>query len=228
VRAKELEKAAEIIGYDEVVMLGYHDSGMPDSEANKNPDCFAQAPLQEAVDRLAVIIRRTRPQVIVTYGDEQQGYPHPDHLRVHEITQPAIDRAADPTWEDASGEPWLVAKVYYSMWSRKRILETHAKYEELGLESPYTKEWLDRPWPEARLNTAIDITGFNGVRFDALLAHATQIDPNSPFWFGLPRDVAESIYPFDDYVRASSTVEVTEDPETDLFSGLRADVNVSS
>jgi mycothiol S-conjugate amidase len=228
VRAKELEKAAAIIGYDEVVMLGYHDSGMPDSEANKNPDCFAQAPLQEAVDRLARIIRRTRPQVVVTYGDEQTGYPHPDHLRVHEITQPAIDRAADPTWEDDSGEPWLVAKVYYSMWSKKRILETHAKFEELGIESPYTKEWMDRPWPEEKLDTAIDISGYNGIRFDALLAHATQIDPNSPFWFGLPRDVAESIHPFDDYQRASSTVEVTENPETDLFSGLRADVDVTS
>jgi len=226
VRLRELEQAVEIIGYDELFMLGYHDSGMPESEANANPDCFAQAPLQEAVDRLAVIIRRTRPQVILTYGDEQQGYPHPDHLRVHEITQPAIDRAADPTWETDAGEPWLVAKVYYSMWSRTRVMATHEKYLELGLESPYTADWLDRPWPESTINTSIDISGFAGVRFDALLAHATQIDPNSPFWFGLPRDVSESIHPYDEYVRATSTVEVTEEPETDLFSGLRSDASV--
>ena len=96
VRQAELDKAAAIIGYDEVEMLGYRDSGMPDSEANANPECFAQAPFEEAVDRLAVILRRERPQVVVTYGDEQGGYPHPDHLRVHDITQPAIDRAADP------------------------------------------------------------------------------------------------------------------------------------
>ena len=99
VRQAELDKAAAIIGYDEVVMLGYRDSGMPDSEANANPLSFAQAPLDEAVGRLAAILRRTRPQVVVTYGDEQGGYPHPDHLRVHEITQPAVDRAADPAWE---------------------------------------------------------------------------------------------------------------------------------
>jgi mycothiol S-conjugate amidase len=60
------------------------------------------------------------------------------------------------------------------------------------------------------------------VRLDALLAHATQVDPNSPFWFGLPRDVSESIHPYDDYVLAWSADGV-EAPveEDDLFAGLR-------
>src|SRR5271169_6630296 len=47
VRRLELEAATSIIGYKEVVMLGYRDSGMPESEANKNPDSFAMAPLDE-------------------------------------------------------------------------------------------------------------------------------------------------------------------------------------
>ena len=80
----------------------------------------------------------------------------------------------------------------------------HAKYLELGLESPFTDEWFERPWQDDRITTSIDIAGYADVRLDALLAHATQIDPNSPFWFGLPRDVAEAIHPFDDYVRATS------------------------
>src|SRR5581483_9478108 len=120
------KEAADIIGYDEVVMLGYRDSGMPDSEANKDPRSFAQAPLDEAVERLAAIIRRERPQVVVTYADDQEGYPHPDHLRVHEITFPAIDAAADE---------WTVDKVYFTSWSRARIEAMHEKYLELGLES---------------------------------------------------------------------------------------------
>ena len=226
VRRAELDAAAAIIGYDEVVMLGYRDSGMADSEANANPDCFARAPLAEAVERLATIIRRTRPQVVVTYPDEQQGYPHPDHLRVHEITQPAIDHAADPTWETEAGDVWQVAKVYYSVWAKKRIELTHAKYLELGLESPYSPEWFDRPWQDHRITSSIDIEGYGEVRFDALLAHATQIDPASPFWFGLPREVASSIHPYDDYIRANSVVEVPT-PEDDLFAGLRAAASVS-
>ena len=226
VRRAELDAAAAIIGYDEVVMLGYRDSGMADSEANANPDCFAKAPLAEAVARLATIIRSTRPQVVLTYPDEQQGYPHPDHLRVHEITQPAIDQAADPSWETEAGEVWQVAKVYYSVWSKKRIELTHAKYLELELESPYSPEWFDRPWQDHRITASIDIEGYGEVRFDALLAHATQIDPASPFWFGLPREVASSIHPYDDYIRASSVVEAPT-PEDDLFAGLRTDASVS-
>jgi len=102
---------------------------------------------------------------------------------------------------------------------------THAKYLELGLESPYSQEWFDRPWQDDRITTSIDIDGHAEVRFEALLAHATQIDPQSPFWFGLPREVSAAIHPYDDYIRAESLVEVPT-PEDDLFAGLRAAANV--
>jgi mycothiol S-conjugate amidase len=222
VRQQELDRAAAIIGYDEVVMLGYHDSGMPDSEANKNPEAFANAPLDEAVDRLVAILRRTRPQVVVTYDDDQQHYPHPDHLRVNEITKPAVDAAADPGHRPDLGEPWQVSKIYFSAWSIRRVMASHEKYLELGLESPYPKEWLEREVDDDRLTTTVDITGYNHVRLDALLAHATQIDPNSPFWFGLPREIADTIYPQDDYVLGWSVDGLdVELPETDLFAGVR-------
>jgi mycothiol S-conjugate amidase len=220
VRMAELAKAAEIIGYDEVELLGYRDSGMPDSEANKHPEAFANVPFDEAVGRLVAIIRRARPQVIVTYPDEQQGYPHPDHLRVHDITYPAVELAADPTAFPEAGEPWEVAKVYYSVWSKRRIELTHQKYLELDLESPYSDEWFQRPSQDHRITTMVDIEGFAEVRFDALLAHATQIDPKSPFWFGLPREIASGIHPYDDYILASSTIDAST-PEDDLFNGLR-------
>jgi mycothiol S-conjugate amidase len=51
-RAPELAKSAEVIGFDEVVMLGYRDSGMAETEPNEHPDCFHQADLDEAVGRL--------------------------------------------------------------------------------------------------------------------------------------------------------------------------------
>lgn len=232
VRKAELDRAAAIIGYDEVHMLGYRDSGMPDSEANANPAAFANAPLEEAVDKFVEILRRTRPQVVVTYDDDQQGYPHPDHLRVNEITMPAVRAAADPTHRPDLGPAWQVAKVYFSGWSKKRSVATHEKFLELGLESPFPPEWFDRPWKDDAITTSIDLTGYTHVRLDALLAHATQIDPESPFWFGLPRDVSESIHPFDDYTLAWTADGVVaggtmEDPETDLFAGIPADAEVA-
>jgi mycothiol S-conjugate amidase len=223
VRREELTAATKVIGYDEVVMLGYRDSGMPDTEANANPAAFANIPLEESVGALVEIIRRQRPQVIVTYGDDQQGYPHPDHLRVHDISLPAFDLAADPDAYPDLGEPWQPEKLYYTMWSRERMVATHEKFLELGLESPFTEEWFKRrpAQPEQKITTSVELDGrFADVRADALLAHATQVDPKSPFWFGLPREVMRTIHPFDEYELARSLVD-TDIPEADLFAGLR-------
>ena len=71
VRLRELARAAGIIGYDEVVLLGYRDSGMPDTPPNAHPDAFANAPLDDAVGALVAVIRRERPQIIITYPDDQ-------------------------------------------------------------------------------------------------------------------------------------------------------------
>ncbi len=220
VRMEELARSAEIIGYDDVVLLGYRDSGMPDSPENADPGCFARAPLEEAVGRLVAILRREQPQVVLTYGDDQQGYPHPDHLRVHEVTMAAVDAAADPATHPEAGPPWCVQKVYYSTWSRARILALHTTFVELGLESPFDEKWLSRPSQDDRITTHVDVTGLYDVRAGALRAHATQIDPESPFWFGIPDDVAASVHPQEDYILARSEVP-TDLPEDDLFAGLR-------
>ncbi len=219
VRKRELEAASALIGYDELVLLGYRDSGMPDSEANARPDAFANADLDEAVARLVKIIRREQPQVILTYGDDQQGYPHPDHLRVHDISLPAFDLAGDHTYRPDFGEPFTPLKMYYSVWSRARVEATHKKFLELGLESPFSDDWFTRPSQDDRVTTSIDIEPWFDVRLEALLAHATQVDPESAFWFGLPREIARTVHPFEDYILAHSRVE-TSVPETDLFAGI--------
>lgn len=219
VRLRELEAASALIGYDDVILLGYRDSGMPDSEANAHPEAFANAELDDAVARLVEIIRRECPQVILTYGDDQQGYPHPDHLRVHDISIPAFELAGDPSYRPELGDPFTPLKMYYSVWARARIEATHAKFLELGLESPFSEDWFTRPSQDDRVTTSIDIEPWFDVRLEALLAHATQVDPDSAFWFGLPREIARSVHPFEDYILAFSRVE-TELPETDLFAGI--------
>jgi mycothiol S-conjugate amidase len=230
VRRRELDEATAVIGYDEVVLLGYRDSGMAGSEANAHPDCFAAAPLDEATERLVSVIRRTRPQVMVIYGDDQSGYPHPDHLRVHEAGLAAFRAAGDPARFPGAGAPHQPAKLYYTVHSAARFRAIHDKFEELGLESPFDADWRAR-WdtmPEETPTAVVDITQQAHVRREALLAHATQVDPNSKFWFGLPPEVMESIQPHDDYRLAfvgdpDGTVRVPErdgSVEDDLFAGL--------
>ena len=221
VRREELAAAVEIIGYQKTYMLGYRDSGMKDSPANEHPDCFAAAPLEEAVERLVQIIRAERPHVILTYPDDQSGYDHPDHVRVHDISVLAFDAAGNPEAHPQAGEPWQPAKLYYSPWSRARVEATHSKFLELGLESPFDERWFKRPSQDHRITTKIEVRDWYDRRVNALLAHATQVDPESPFWFGLPADIASEVYPWEDYILARSHV-VTDFPEDDLFAGIYA------
>lgn len=224
VRMAELAKSVKIIGYAELIMLGYRDSGMADSEPNKNPACFARADMDEAAGRLVAIMRRTRPHVVMTYGDDQQGYLHPDHLMVHDVSVVAFERCGDPAWYPEAGDPWTPDKLYYSMWSRARMLAYQAAYERLEIESPYDKRWFSRPSLDHRVTTKVEIGEWHQVRRDALLAHATQIDPTEKFWFGLPEDESVKAYPLEDFILAKSTVGIPAEGEYEdsLFSGLDA------
>jgi mycothiol S-conjugate amidase len=223
IRPGELAKSAEIIGFDRVVMLGYRDSGMLDAPANQHPDCFHMAPLDEAVGRLVAIIRRERPQVIITYGDDQRGYPHPDHVKVHDISLPAFERAGDPNWYPEAGEAWQPLKLYYTVWSKARLMAVHEGMIRHRGESPYEQDWLDRPGHDDRITTKIDVGPFLWARSGALRAHATQVDPSEPWWFGLTDDQLAEVYPWEDWILARTLVgePALGAHEDDLFAGIR-------
>jgi mycothiol S-conjugate amidase len=227
VREAELRASVEAIGYAALYLLGYRDSGMPDTEANTRPDNFANAPLDEAVGRLVAILRRERPQVLVTYGDEQSFYKHPDHLRVHEISGPAFDAAGDPDRFPEAGEPWQPSKLYYSGFSFRRIRALHEVYERMGEESPYAERLAQLSAASdlelAPPTTFVDVGDFLAPRRNALLAHRTQIDPES-HWMRVPDDLLRETFPWEEYVLARTLLpapDADEAPETDLFAGLR-------
>lgn len=225
VRPRELAAAAAVIGFDNVVMLGYHDSGMVESPANANPNCFHMAEIDEAVGRLVKIIRAERPQILVTYGDEQSGYPHPDHIKVHDVSILAFERAGDPNWYKEFGAPWQPLKMYYSAWSHKRIRAIHEAMLALRGTSPFDEDWFKRPNLDERITTRIKIGDFYWARSGALRAHATQVDANEPFWFGLSDDELATVYPWDDWILAKSLVDLPPQSrdkyEDDFFAGVR-------
>ena len=230
VRPGELARSAAIIGFDEVMMLGYRDSGMLDAPANQHPECFHMAPLDDAVGRLVAIIRRERPQVIITYGDDQRGYPHPDHVKVHDISVPAFERAGDPAWYPEAGTPWQPSKLYYTVWSKARLMAVHEGMIRHRGESPYDQDWLDRPGHDHRITTKVHIADYLWARSGSLRAHATQVDPSEPWWFGLTDDQLAEVYPWEDWILARSLVgtPVEGELETDLFVGIRSTAEASS
>lgn len=225
-RPAELAASVAAIGFDEVVMLGYRDSGMPDSPSNDHPDSFHQADPEEATRALVEVIRRERPQVVITYGDDQRGYPHPDHLRVHDISVLAFDRAGDPDWYPEVGEPYQPVKLYYTAWSKARIMAVHEALLAKNGESPFDERWFDRPDTDHRITTKIDVSDFIWARTGALRAHATQVDPTAGFWFGLDDDELAAAYPWEDWILARSLVgSIPEgDDERDLFADVGVEV----
>ena len=190
VRMQELQNAADAIGYSAVHLLGYHDSGMPDSEDNARPDNFANAPLDEAIERLVRIIRAERPQVIITYADDRKWYPHPDHIRVHEISLPAFDAAGDP---DSVSR--LRAAVDAEQALLHRVLASADRGHARGVPPARRGEPVRRtgssvsfPTHAEHYTTFVDVGDWLHRRRAALLAHRTQVDPEG-HWMRLPDSV---------------------------------------
>jgi mycothiol S-conjugate amidase len=226
-RPGELAASVAAIGYDECVMLGYRDSGMADTPPNDHPDSFHSASLDDSTERLVAAIRQHRPQVLLTYADNQEGYPHPDHLKVYDISMTAWERSGDPDWYPNAGEPWQISKLYMTMWSRARMVAYHQAFIDRDGKSPFDEKWFERPDQDHRITTRIDIRGWNHVRTAALKAHATQVDPAEPWWFGLSETEMDAAYGTEDWVLHRSIVD-TQLPETDLFAGVVAAADAQS
>jgi len=220
-RRREMAAAAEALGIEHV-WLGFVDSGLPEGDPPPPlPEgCFALAPLEEAVEALVREVRSFRPHVMTTYN-ELGGYPHPDHIRCHEISVAAYHAAADPEQFPDAGPAWEVSKLYYDVgFSIDRIETISAAMHERGLVSPFD-EWLERAAkrPQRTVTTRVRCEDYFERRDEALRAHATQIDPDG-FFFEVPRDVEREVWPWEQYELAHSRVPV-DIPEDDLFAGLR-------
>jgi mycothiol S-conjugate amidase len=228
IRHKEMKRAIQILGVRHS-WLGFVDSGLPEGDPLPPlPEgCFGLEPLESAAEPLVRLVRTFRPHVITTY-DENGGYPHPDHLMCHKVSVEAFDAAGDPDRYPGTGEPWRPSKLYYNIsFYRDRFLALHQAMTDAGLESPYAErleQWGDdRPDMGSRVTTRVPCGDYFEVRDQALLAHATQVDPTS-FWFACPLDIQRSAWPTEDYELARSLVD-TVLPEDDLFSGIKDEVH---
>ncbi len=213
-RREEMARAVEILGVEHA-WLGFEDSGFPEGDPPPPlpAGCFAAIDLEEATAPLIEQILEFRPHVVTTY-DENGGYPHPDHIRCHEVTMAAVAQAA-PLWQ--------VSKVYYHQtFHKQKLLALHEAAVSRGYESPYAQridDVLKRPDDGHRVTTRVPCADYFDVRDAALKAHATQIDP-SGHWFALPAEVAREVWPTEDFELAVSVLPY-EGPEDDLFAGLR-------
>ena len=223
VRAAEMDRAREILGVRQV-FLGFVDSGLPEGDPLPPlPEgCFALGDLEEQTEALVRVVRQQRPHVMTTY-DEHGGYPHPDHIRCHEVSVAAFEAAGDPERFPDAGEPWQPSKLYYNLtFHKSRLEKLHDAMLAAKVDSPFGEwltTWEDKPGDAGRLTTSVPCSEFFPVRDAALIAHATQVDPTGR-WFACPIELQQETWPYEDFQLARCLVD-TELPEVDLFAGVR-------
>ncbi|QKW40900.1 mycothiol conjugate amidase Mca [Actinomadura sp. NAK00032] len=220
IRRAEMAAAREILGVRQQ-FLGFVDSGLPAADESLPDGCFAAAPLEEATEALVAVIRRFRPHVLITY-DETGGYPHPDHIRTHEVTVVAFQAAGIPGRFPGTGRPWQPLKLYYhgalsKAWFQALHDGMTARGIPSGMEDVLAEFGDSAPAPA--FTTRVPCAEYFPARDRALLAHATQIDPNAGFMLH-DRDTERDVWPTEDYHLARSHIEVSL-PEDDLFAGIR-------
>ncbi|MBN1964353.1 MAG: PIG-L family deacetylase [Anaerolineae bacterium] len=228
-RLAELHCAAEQLKLHEVVTFGYRDSGMMGTADNHHPDALWHAEQDDVTRRVTEIIRRVRPQVVVTF-DPYGGYGHPDHIAIHRATVQAFDAAGDPARypeQIADGlEPYQPQKLYYPIFPRGMI-RLGVWITRLRGQDPRRmgrnhdmdfQAVLDATLPA---HTRLDLRPYYDAWQEAIPCHASQASPGQ--LFPLPDWIARQLFGWQSFYRARPEVNNGALRETDLFAGVTTD-----
>lgn len=219
VREGELRCAAETMGVAELIFLDYRDSGMAGAPENQDERAFINAPAAQVIGQLAAIIRRIRPDAVLTF-EPFGGYGHPDHIAAHRHTVAAFHAAADPEYRPELGPSWQARRLFYTAIPRSFFDEMRNQMVEAGLElddlAPLNNP--DMGWPDEMVNVRIDVSSSVDQKWDALRCHRTQFGPGNLFR-RLPEHQVKKLMSKEDFALAWP-----EPPNglrlDDLFSGL--------
>jgi LmbE family N-acetylglucosaminyl deacetylase len=228
-RQAELDCAAQVLGLKEVVKFHYRDSGMMGSADNADPHSLWQAPLEEVTARVVEVIRRVRPQVVITF-DPYGGYGHPDHIKCHRATMAAF--------EQLKGDPACPAKLYYHafprFWLRVGITMMRLRGRDprrvgLNQDTDFTAI-LDETQP---IHTRVYVGNYYEVGQRAAECHASQWGPRQTAESStrLPRQfsrwqsqlsawTARQFSAYSGFSRVLPPVQPNEALEIDLFAGV--------
>jgi len=222
-RENELHCAAGVLGLTRVHMLDYRDSGMPGSPDNTHPRALAAAPVEEVAGKIAILIRKIRPQVVITF-DPIGGYHHPDHIAVHKATVMAYTLASDSDFPGENLPPHRVQKLYYHTFPR-RWLRTMVRIMPLLGKDP--TKWgrngdIDMTAIAAQnfpITTRINISSVKEIKENASACHRSQLEGGSPSRSLLSKLIA-TLNPHEDFMRAEPAANGIK-MEKDLFAGVK-------
>jgi LmbE family N-acetylglucosaminyl deacetylase len=156
-REAELRAAAQILGVDEVVLLGHVDSDM---EGAPPPGALVAVDPGALTAEIGAQIERWRPDVVVTL-DASDG--HRDHVAMRDATIAAVDAAAAPP------------ALYLVCLARSSMQRWAEHMSAIGGGEAYLGHELGTPDDE--VTTFVDVSAELDVRWAAIRAHASQASP---------------------------------------------------
>lgn len=178
VREAELRRAAGILGIGEVHFLGYTDRHLGEADPG------------EAAGRLASLLLRYRPQVVITF-DPTGSNGHPDHVAVSALTRRAV--------EEAQGAGLDGVRLLYT--------------------TP-TPPWaMADPAREPGVDFLVDIGAYAARKEAALRAHRTQHLSIDRIFFA-DRHASRWAFRYEAFVLGAGPAPPGERPAGDLFAGL--------
>lgn len=208
IRERELRAAAQVLGLASVSLFGYMDGRLD------------QADPREAIGRIVEVVRRVRPQVVLTF-DSEGSYGHPDHIAISQFTTAALVAAADAAYRGpAPGLPaHAVAKLYFAAWPPEAMAAYEAAFRKL-ISRVDGVEREARGWPAWAVTTVIDTRACWDTVWRAVSCHESQVTAYEKLATLSPAH-HEALWGWQSYYRAFSTVNGGRARETDLFEGLR-------
>jgi LmbE family N-acetylglucosaminyl deacetylase len=196
-RALEVARAGEILGVSRIAFLGYLDSGMAGEPTNEAPGSFASAPIEEAAERLAAILREEDAEVLTIY-DENGNYGHPDHIQVHRVGVRASELAQTP-------------RVFEATLNRDHIVELMTRRAaEMGeIEGAPNPDDFTMGMPASVITTTVDVGDFVAEKRAAMVAHASQI-PDDSFFLQLPLEAFKEAFGQEWYIHRGEQARTDE------------------
>jgi LmbE family N-acetylglucosaminyl deacetylase len=209
IRETELRAAAAELGVRAVSLLDY-----PDQHLDRVDP-------REAIGRIALEMRQSKPDVVVTFGPDG-AYGHPDHIAVSQFATAAVVAAADRSFAlhdvIADAPPHSVSKLYYVAWPQA----TWNAYQSAIRVLSATVDGVERrvnPWPDWAITTVIDTRDMWSTVWRAVACHESQL-PAYERLRDLQPEHHRELWGRQSFYRAFSVVNGGRARETDLFEGI--------
>jgi LmbE family N-acetylglucosaminyl deacetylase len=221
-REAELRCAAQSLELSGLHLLGYRDSGMPDTPENEHPAALVNHSIDEVAGKVVRYMREIKPDIVLTF-DPIGGYRHPDHIHIQKAATLAFEKADNASFHSEAGSPFKPRALYYHLFPRGFLKWVTRLMPLFGMnprkwgrnQDIDLKSLVEVEFPT---HARIDISDVVQAKREAGACHASQ--GGIMMRRGLMGLATRALEKHEDYMRAYPPVNGDKKVAKDLFEDL--------